>query len=180
MAIMRPYPDMRRKRNWLIIIGLVAAVAAAAQSVRLRQILNPYGPHDKAFYLPRTTVDFIRPGLTITVQSASISSSGTISTTFTITDPAGLPLDMAGVTTPGTISLSFLAASIPKGQEQYVSYITRMATGTVIASTNQPTADSGGTTTRSAPANIPIPTRPKPLDSIRPPPALSASTARAT
>ena len=136
---------MRRKRNWLIIIGLVAAVAAVAQSVRLRPIKEVYGPHEKAYYLPRATVDFVRPGLTITVQSAAIASNGTITTTFTITDPAGLPLDIAGVTTPGPVALSFLAASIPKGQEQYVSYITRAATGTVVPTTNQPAADSGGT-----------------------------------
>jgi hypothetical protein len=58
---------------------------------------------------------------------------------------------LAGVTTPGAISLSFLAAEIPHGQEQYVSYITRAATGTVIATVNQPTADSGGTTAQVAP-----------------------------
>ena len=58
---------------------------------------------------------------------------------------------MAGVTTPGTISLSFLAATIPHGQEQYVSYVTRAATGAVVASTNQPAADSGGTTTQVGP-----------------------------
>jgi OmcA/MtrC family decaheme c-type cytochrome len=142
---------MRRKRNWLIVIGLVTSVAAVAQSVRLRQIKDLYGPHDKAFYLPKTTVDFIRPGLTITVQSAAIASNSTISTTFTITDPAGLPLDIAGVTTPGPVALSFLAAYIPKGQEQYTSYITHAVTGTVIPTTNQPTSDSGGTTTQVGP-----------------------------
>src|ERR1700679_597097 len=142
---------MRRKRNWLIVIGLVTSVAAVAQSVRLRQIKDLYGPHDKAFYLPKTTVDFIRPGLTITVQSAAIASNSTISTTFTITDPAGLPLDIAGVTTPGPVALSFLAAYIPKGQEQYASYITHAVTGTVIPTTNQPTSDSGGTTTQTGP-----------------------------
>src|ERR1035438_7341878 len=143
---MRPYL-MRGKRNLLIAIGLVAAVAALADSVRLSSLKDLYGPHDKAYYLPKATVDFVRPGLTITVQSATIASNGTITTTFTVSDPSGLPLDLAGVTTPGTISLSFLAAAIPKGQEQYVSYITKAATGTVIPTTNQPTADSGGTTT---------------------------------
>jgi len=142
---------MRGKRNLLIIIGLIAAVAAVADSVRLKPIKELYGPHDKAYYLPKATVDFVRPGLTITVQSAAIASNGTISATFTIADPAGLPLDIAGVTTPGPVSLSFLAAYIPKGQEQYVSYITRTATGTVIPSTTQPTGDSGGTTTQVGP-----------------------------
>src|ERR1039458_9814628 len=142
---------MRGKRNILIIIGLVATVAAVADTVHLGSIKELYGPHHKAYYLPKTTVDFIRPRLTITVQSAAIASNGSITTTFTITDPAGLPLDMAGVTTPGPVTLSFLAAYIPKGQEQYTSYITHAVTGTVIPTTNQPTSDSGGTTTQVGP-----------------------------
>ncbi len=138
---------MHRKRILTIAVGLVATIAALAE----KPVKQAYGPHDKAYYLPKATVDLVRPGLTLTIQSASISSSGTISTTFSIADPQGLPLDIAGVTTPGPVTLSFLAAYIPKGQEQYVSYITRTATGKVIASTAQPTADSGGTTTQVAP-----------------------------
>jgi OmcA/MtrC family decaheme c-type cytochrome len=138
---------MQRKRTFTIVLGLVVTIAALAEKPE-RQV---YGPHDQAFYLPRATVDFVRPGLTIQVQSAAIASDGTISTTFTIADPQGLPLDITGITTPGPVSLSFLAAYIPKGQEQYVSYITRSATGPVIPTTNQPAADSGGTTTQVAP-----------------------------
>lgn len=139
---------MQRKRTFSIAIGLIAAIAALAE----KPVRQAYGPHDKAYYLPKAVVDVVRPGLNISVKSAAIASDGTISVTYTIADPQGLPLDAAGVTTPGTVSLSFLAAYIPNGQEQYVSYITRTATGTVIASTTQAAADSGGTTTASSTA----------------------------
>jgi OmcA/MtrC family decaheme c-type cytochrome len=106
---------------------------------------RPYSPQWKAYYADAQTVEFVAPGLTITINSAAIASNGTITTTYTLTDPNGLPLDTTGVTTPGTISLSFVAAVLPKGQEDYTAYTTRAATGTVIASTQQPGSDSGGT-----------------------------------
>src|SRR5437016_3139474 len=81
------------------------------------------------------TVQFVRPGLTIKILSAKIASDGTITVVYTITDPAGLPLDNTGVDTPGTVSLSFVAAVLPNNQTQYTSYTTRVATGTVIRDT---------------------------------------------
>ncbi len=89
--------------------------------------------------------------MTITVNSAAIASNGTIAVTYTLSDPAGLPLDAAGVNTPGTIALSFIAATIPKGQEQYVAYTTRSATGAVSGTVTQASTDSGGTTVLVAP-----------------------------
>ena len=77
--------------------------------------------------------EFVRPGLTITINSATIGSDGTITTTYTLTDPNGLGLDSAGVNTPGTISVSFVAATIPANAEQYTAYTTKTATGTIIA-----------------------------------------------
>jgi len=74
-----------------------------------------YSTHDKAFYADKALVDFVRPGLAITINSASISSAGVISVTYTLTDPSGLPLDAAGVTTPGAVSLAYVASYIPKG-----------------------------------------------------------------
>jgi OmcA/MtrC family decaheme c-type cytochrome len=103
-----------------------------------------YSPHERAFYADDATVQFVRPGLTIVINSAKIASDGTISAVYTLSDPNGLPLDTSGVNTPGTISLSFVAAVLPNGQEDYTAYTTRAATGTVIASTQQPGADSGG------------------------------------
>ena len=142
----RPCAKQPGKGRVLFVI-LLAVTVAAADTVGRKPIRDYYDSHQRAYFLDPAAVEFVRPGLTITVKSAAIANDGTITATFSVTDPSGLPLDMAGVTTPGAISLSFLAATIPHGQEQYVSYVTRAATGAVIPSTNQPAADSGGTTT---------------------------------
>jgi OmcA/MtrC family decaheme c-type cytochrome len=126
----------------LALLALAAATGLAAAPQK-----RPYGPHDKAFYLDAATAQFVNPGLTIKINSATVSSDGTITTTYTITDPTGLPLDSAGINTPGTVSLSFIAAYIPANQPQYIAYTTRTATGAVIPTTIQAGADSGGTTT---------------------------------
>lgn len=139
---------MRSRKLWIIALACLAVGVAAGDPTRGHKQM--YTPHERAYFLP-DSVEFVNPGLKIAVQSAAIASDGTITTTFTVADPTGLPLDIAGVNTPGTISLSYLAAAIPQGQEQYVSYITRAATGAVVASTNQPAADSGGTRAAGAP-----------------------------
>lgn len=59
-----------------------------------------YGKRDKAFYADPALVAFVRPGLGITINSASISNAGAVTVNFTLTDPSGLPLDVAGVYTP--------------------------------------------------------------------------------
>ena len=126
----------------------VALVAVAASVVFLNAQRNSaFTPHDKAYYAPQATVDFVRPGLTISIVSAKIASDGTISVDYKLTDPQGLPLDAAGVQTPGPITPRFLAAYIPKGQAQFVSYITTTATAvTGGATATQASGDSGGTT----------------------------------
>ena len=111
---------------------------------------NPYSKRDKAFFASKELVAFVRPGLKITINSAEIATDGTISTMFTITDPMGAPLDRTGVASPGAVSLSFVAANIPRGQDQYVAYTVRQASGAAIASTTQASSDSGGTYTTVA------------------------------
>jgi OmcA/MtrC family decaheme c-type cytochrome len=106
-----------------------------------------FNKHEKAYYADPSLVAFVRPGLVIAVKSASIAPDRTIVATFAVSDPQGLPLDLDGVTTPGPISLSFIAANIPKGQAQYTAYTTRTASGAAIASTIQASSDSGGTYT---------------------------------
>ncbi|HTS77222.1 MAG TPA: OmcA/MtrC family decaheme c-type cytochrome [Bryobacteraceae bacterium] len=130
-------------RAALAVLVLALGLSSAPQ--------KPYNIHQKAYYADPQSVEYVSPGLTITINSAAIANDGTITTTYTLTDPTGLPLDSAGVQTPGTISVSFIAATIPSGQEQYTAYTTKVATGTVIASTNQPGADSGGTSTSIGP-----------------------------
>ena len=107
-----------------------------------------FSKHDKAFYADANTVAFVRPGLNITIVSAKVAGDGTISVDYQLTDPKGLPLDQTGVQTPGAVSVSFLSAYIPQGQEQFWSYTTRNKVSTYKpgASAIQAAADSGGTT----------------------------------
>src|SRR5271166_2862105 len=90
-------------------------------------------------------IDFVNPGLVITINSAAIATNGTITVTYTLTDPAGLPLDASGVTTPGPISLAYVASYIPKGQEQYVAYTAAPASGKALGTITRPDFELGGT-----------------------------------
>jgi OmcA/MtrC family decaheme c-type cytochrome len=121
-----------RFRSMVFTVGrYVALFAAVAGSLALmgagkKTVFNPY---DKAYYADANTVNFVRPGFVISIVSADIAKDGTISVHYKLADPKGLPLDLAGVQTPGTISVRFLIAYIPKGQTQYVSYITSVSGG---------------------------------------------------
>ena len=125
------------------ILGLIAVSLVSAPP-------KVYTRHDRAYYADPALVNFIRPGLTIKINSAAISSTGQITVVYSVSDPSGLPLDTAGATTPGSVSLSFVAAVLPNGQEDYTAYTTRTATGTVLTSTQQAGADSGGVATQVA------------------------------
>jgi OmcA/MtrC family decaheme c-type cytochrome len=124
----------------ILIAGSVALMSAPKNA--------GFSKHDKAFFADANTVSFVRPGLTITIVSAKVANDGTISVDYQLTDPKGMPLDLAGVQTPGAVSVSFLAAYIPQGQEQFSSYITRSSTATVgkKLTVTQAAGDSGGTT----------------------------------
>jgi len=120
------------------ILRLAAFVAIIALCVTGGTRKTVYTPRDKAFYANPALVDFVRPGLNITINSAQISSSGTITVTYTLTDGGGMPLDATGATTPGAVSLAYMAAYIPKGQAQYVAYTTSSATGAVLGTVTRP------------------------------------------
>src|ERR1039457_5919915 len=133
----------------VFVVGRYAlALAAITASVVLMsaQKRTIFTPFDKAYYASEATVDFVRPGLTLTIVSASIAPDGTISVDYKVADPKGLPLDPAGITTPGAVSVSFLCAYIPKGQTQFYDYNRRVSTSTINnVSVTQASADSGGT-----------------------------------
>jgi OmcA/MtrC family decaheme c-type cytochrome len=144
---MRMSSSVRGVSRILAVLLLVAGAAALVGGSK-----SPYSPREKAFYADQALVDFVRPGLNITINSASVSSAGVITVTYTLTDPTGLPLDAAGVTTPGAISLAYVAAYIPKGQQQYVAYTTSQATGKVLGTITRPDFElpafgGGGTVT---------------------------------
>ena len=104
----------------------------------------PFTRNQRAFYANSNLVSFVRPGLVVTVLSADVGVDGTINVDFSMTDPKGISLDRNGVRTPGEVSLNFIAAYIPKGQKQFVDYVTKTATGTVSGTVTQAAAESNG------------------------------------
>jgi len=141
----------RLSRSWAIRLAVVFLLVAG--SVYLVSADGPdFTTDQKAYYADANLVAFVRPGLAFKIVSAQVATDGTISARFTVTDPKGLPLDRDGVFTPGVVSTSFIAAYIPKGKTQYVSYTTRPSTA---ANGNgvteiQAGADSGGTYAKNA------------------------------
>lgn len=126
---------------------VAAVVALLAGSVAMVSAPKPsFNKHQKAYYANQQVIAFVRPGLVTTIESAQIANDGTITAKFKITDPQGLPLDRTGVYTPGAVSTSFIAASIPIGAEQYTAYTTRAQKSPITGnSATQAGTDSGGT-----------------------------------
>jgi OmcA/MtrC family decaheme c-type cytochrome len=122
----------------LVILGGVALLSSASRPYTFTK-------WDRASYASPSLVGFVRPGFNIQIVSAKIAADGTTTVDYKITDPKGLGLDLAGIQTPGAITLSFLLASIPKGQKQYVTYATRTRTSADGKNTvTVATTDSGG------------------------------------
>src|ERR1019366_2731409 len=98
-----------------------------------------------------TTSAIGKTGIVVKIQSAAIAKDGTITVRATLVDADGLPLDRLGVASKGPVSMSFIAAYIPAGQSQYVSYTTSVAKPSIPGNTNpsqtQAANDSGGTFT---------------------------------
>ena len=143
------HPRMRIARltvRNLSAILLALGIAVSASGNPRRFTPDPHKLRRPAS-MPQYVIEFLRPGLQIQINSASIASDGTITTTYTLTDPMGLPLDAAGVYTPGPITLSFVAAYIPNNAEQYVAYTTRSQSGAAGTMINAG-ADAGGVTTQ--------------------------------
>src|ERR1039458_10063443 len=93
-----------------------------------------------------------KTGVVAKIQSAAIAKDGTITVRATIVDSDGFALDRLGKATKGPVSMSFIAAYIPAGQTQYVSYTTTVAKATLNSNPSQTQAanDSGGTFTTNA------------------------------
>lgn len=131
-----------------LFIALPLIVSAALLSSSDR----PFTPRDKAYYLDPALQSFIRPGLLTRIISAQIAQDGAIAVRFRITDPKGVPLQREGITTPGVVSTSFVAAYLPKQVNpvgpatQYVSYVTRVETDAASGRrATQAASDAGGT-----------------------------------
>ncbi len=99
---------------------------------------------DKAFFADPNVVAFVRPGLKLQITGATVAADGTITVQYSVTDPQGLPLELAGVNTPGMIAPSYMASYIPPGGTDYIPVTSRAATGTVSGAIRQPGTDAGG------------------------------------
>jgi hypothetical protein len=99
------------------VVRAVAVIVALAFTLA-SETRKPYTPREKAFFADAASVQFVRPGLIITVNSAMIVADGTITVVYTLTDPKGLPLDAAGITTPGTMKIDYIAAVLPQNQDE--------------------------------------------------------------
>jgi OmcA/MtrC family decaheme c-type cytochrome len=128
--------------RYVAVLSLVAGTAALMSGDRKRS----YSPHEKAYYASPDLVAYVQPGLAFTILSATVAADGTIAVHYKVTDPNAAPLDVTGVVTPGTISVSYLAAYIGAGQTQFSSYFVKSVTAaTGGATATQATGDSGGT-----------------------------------
>jgi len=140
----------RRFSVGIIRILLVITVLAGAVALQSESKYS-FTKRDKAYYADATVINFVRPGLAFKITSATIAQDGTITARVLVTDPQGLPLDRNGVNTPGAVSMSFIAATIPNGKTQYTAYTTRTVTSQDGKNTAiQASTDSGGTYTANA------------------------------
>src|SRR5215471_6976957 len=67
-----------------------------------------YNAHEKEYWLSADEFDYVRPGFVITVNSVTINGNNQPVVDVSYTDGLGVPLDRAGVLTPGAISMSFI------------------------------------------------------------------------
>jgi OmcA/MtrC family decaheme c-type cytochrome len=142
---------MRRISSGVLIRTiLVITVLAGAIGLQSEGSYS-FSKREKAYFASASVINFVRPGLLFKVASAQIAQDGTITTRVLVTDPKGIPLDKDGINTAGTVALSFVVATIPKGQKQYFAYTVRTQTSPITkVSAIQAGADSGGTLTRNA------------------------------
>src|SRR5262245_57667889 len=87
-----------------------------------------YTKNQLSYYLDENQISVGRPGLQFKILNVTIGTDLKMRVTFSITDDKGLPLDRLGIVTPGAVSSSFVATSIPKGQRQHLAYTTRTQT----------------------------------------------------
>src|ERR1035438_2778886 len=116
---------MRKSRAiaLLALAPLLFLNTVSADDHRVKQVLDLSATPK----LNGPTTSLGKTGVVVKIQSAAIAKDGTITVRATIVDSNGIPLDNLGVATPGPVSMSFIAAYIPAGQTQYVSYTTSVS-----------------------------------------------------
>src|ERR1044071_4336317 len=84
----RPQSQRRVTPSIAWLLSLLALTSVAGVLTRRQVTLSV---HNKACSLSATDLDFVRPGLVVKIESASIDAGGVISAKFKLTDPKGLP-----------------------------------------------------------------------------------------
>ena len=103
------------------------------------QTVSIYTPADKEYYLTEAQVDFIRPGLKVTLGAVTDMAPGKKpSVELTMTDDLNQPLDRTGGTTPGVVSMRFIPAVFDPATNYYHN---------ILPTTGNPTRDTAGTWT---------------------------------
>jgi OmcA/MtrC family decaheme c-type cytochrome len=98
------------------------------------------------YYLSVEELQYIRPGLHVTVDSIEIPADRQPVVELSFTDDFGQPLDRAGAVTPGAVSFSFILSWYDAPVRDYVAYTTRPQTSPITGDTAvQASSDSGGT-----------------------------------
>ncbi|MGD0580748.1 MAG: OmcA/MtrC family decaheme c-type cytochrome, partial [Bryobacteraceae bacterium] len=114
---MRIPPLGRTKGKLIAMFAVVAISILTAGSVKRDLAIKK-----KASFGQSSVINFVRPGLVLTVLSASIGTDGTMAARMSLTDPEGLQLDPAGVATPGAVTVACTVAVLPSGSNDFVSY----------------------------------------------------------
>lgn len=105
-----------------------------------------YTAQQKEFYLSDEEKSFVRPGLTVEVEDVAINPDLSVDVVVSFSDEAGMPLDRAGIITPGPISMSFILAWYDGEMRQYTAYTVGDQTSPITGVTEtQASSDSGGT-----------------------------------
>ena len=143
--------------------GLVTALAAGAllvlpmSNTRVMRVVSRvgtqssdpkllYNAHEKEYWLSTDEFDYVRPGFMITVNSITLNANLQPVVDVSYTDGLGVPLDRAGVLTPGAVSMSFVLAWRDPNARDYTAYTFRSVTSSITGMTaTQAAADSGGT-----------------------------------
>jgi OmcA/MtrC family decaheme c-type cytochrome len=106
-----------------------------------------YTKNQAEYYLTKEQLNYIRPGLHITVEDVQIPADRHPVVELSYTDDFGQPLDRAGNMTPGPVSFSYILSWYDAEDRNYVSYTTRPQTSPITGLTAiQGSTDSGGTT----------------------------------
>lgn len=77
---------------------------------------------EAAYYLPEDIFTLIEPGVVIELIEFEIPADNQPLATFSLTSPAGRPLDIEGEFTPGAFSIRWMLSYIPLGEENKITY----------------------------------------------------------